>query len=372
MEGERARREQPTRVLVAPTAFKGTLGPAAVGRAMAEGVRRAWPEAEADLCPLSDGGTGLLDALDELEGGRFEELSVRGPLGRRTVARVLWTGPARVTIESAEAVGHHLVPAARRDPRVATTRGLGELLADVRERADRIALGLGGSATVDGGTGMARALGWGFEDADGGALPEGGAELARLARIRRPADRWAVPVRALCDVDNPLLGPTGAARVYGPQKGAGPADVEVLEAGLARLAERIERDLGIEVAARPGAGAAGGLGAGARAFLGAELVSGAAWMMERARLSERIVGADAVLTGEGRYDPQSGMGKLPGRVLEAAGRAGRPTILVCGAIDGPLPEGVMGFDGGGDVLGAEDLAELTAVACRRLWADGRL
>lgn len=363
---------RPRRVLVAPTAFKGTLGPAAVAAAMVEGVRRVWPGAHVVERPLSDGGNGLLEACQRLEGGRSHEVRVTGPLGDLVDSALLWRGD-EVVIESAQACGLHLVPEGRRNPLVATSRGVGELIAAALEAgAVRVLVGLGGSATVDGGAGMARALGWRFVDAEGRALPEGGGALERLATIEPPAEPLKVKVMALCDVENPLTGPRGAARVYGPQKGAGMAEVERLESGLARLAKVIEARLGIRVAGLPGAGAAGGMGAGVRAFLDGELTPGAAWMMERARLYEELEHADLVVTGEGGFDAQSEMGKLTGRVIEAARAVRVPVLLVCGRVEGRPPEGVRALDGGSRRLDERDLADLVEAGCRGLAGGDRL
>jgi glycerate kinase len=359
-------------VLVLPTAFKGTLGPGAVAGAMAAGVAAVWPSAEVVERPLSDGGNGLLEACERLLGGTLSEHEVSGPLGEPVRARTLRAGRLAV-IESAEACGLHLMLPERRAPLRATTRGVGELLHLVIDGgASEVVLGLGGSGTVDGGTGMARALGWRFEDEAGAPLAEGGGSLAGLDRVQAPPHPVGIEVKALCDVDNPLLGRQGAARVYGPQKGAGPEEVEVLEAGLARLAEVLEVGLGLAVAGLPGAGAAGGLGAGARAFLGADLLSGAEWMIEAAGLRDLLPGADLVITGEGRYDAQSGMGKLTGRVVAEARRAGVPVLLVCGRVDGPLAEGVRSVDSGGRLLDEDGIGRLTRDACRGLLDGGRL
>jgi glycerate kinase len=314
---------------VAPTAFKGTLGPSAVARAMTAAVTAVWPSAAVVERPLSDGGNGLLEACARFLGGTLSEHEVSGPLGEPVRARTLRAGRLAV-IESAEACGLHLVPPERRAPLRATTRGVGELVRVVVEGgASEVVLGLGGSGTVDGGTGMARALGWRFEDDVGTLLAEGGGSLTGLDTVHAPPHPVGVAVKALCDVENPLLGRQGAARVYGPQKGAGPEEVEVLEAGLARLADVLETELGLAVAGLLGAGAAGGLGAGARAFLGADLISGAEWMIEATGLRDLLADADLVVTGEGRYDAQSGMGKLTGRVVAAARRAGVRVGQVC-------------------------------------------
>jgi glycerate kinase len=359
-------------VLVAPTAFKGTLGPAQAAQAMAAGVAAVWPAAEVLQIPLSDGGNGLLEAYLALEGGAVETIEVTGPLGDRTMARYVRSG-STVVIESAEACGLHLVPSDRLNPLHATTRGVGELLlAAVAAGASEVILGLGGSATVDGGTGMARALGWSFSGAAGAPLGEGGESLARLRRIDPPPERLAARVVSLCDVRNPLTGPRGAATVYAPQKGARPEDVQQLELGLGRLADLIRLDLGVEVAELPGAGAAGGLGAGARAFLGADLVAGSEWMLRRGNVRGILSGVDLLVTGEGRFDAQSSMGKVSGRLLEAAGSAGVPALLVCGSVEGPTPHGVWAAHAPGRVLAGEDIARLVEDACRTLAGEGRL
>ncbi len=357
---------------MAPTAFKGTLGPVSVARALARGVAAAWPETEIALTPLSDGGNGLIEAYAVHAGGVEETYEVAGPLGSPVPARLLRLGGAAV-VESAEACGLHLVTADERDPLRSSTRGVGQLLlAAARGGATEIILGLGGSATVDGGSGLARALGWRFLDARGRSLAEGGGALIELSRIEPPGETLGARVVALCDVDNPLLGEWGAARVYAPQKGASPSEVEMLEAGLTRLAEVVSDQLGVEVAALAGTGAAGGLGAGARAFLGAELLSGAAWMIERLGLQNLLRGADLLISGEGRFDAQSGMGKVTGRAVEAARSAGVPTLLVCGSVEGPLPPGVTAVDGGGRQLAAGDLVQLTRDACLALAGRDRL
>lgn len=219
---------------------------------------------------------------------------------------------------------------------------------------------------------MARALGWRFLGAQGRSLAEGGGALVELTRIEAPGETLGARVVALCDVDNPLVGVWGAARVYAPQKGASPAEVEMLEAGLTRLAHVVSAQLGVGVAELAGAGAAGGLGAGARAFLGAELVSGAAWMIEKVGLRGRLRGVDLLISGEGRFDAQSAMGKVTGRAVAVAQSAGVPALLVCGDLEGPLPPGVTAVDGGGRRLTAGDLAQLARDACLALAGRDRL
>jgi glycerate 2-kinase len=348
-------------ILVAPTAFKGTMGAAEVAAALARGLTRAGFAARE--LPLSDGGPGLLDALAGVATGEGRA-RVAGPRGAPVDARFLWLGGSAV-LESAAACGLTLVAADSRDPERADTAGVAELLLAAAS-ADRIVLGLGGSATVDGGAGMARRLGWRFEDAAGRpvALPAG---LARLARIRPPAEPVPLPpVRALADVRAPLTGPGGAAAVFGPQKGAAPAAVARLAAGLERLAARLEADVGRAVAELPGGGAAGGLGAGAVAFLGAELIAGSPWVLETVSFDAALAAARAVVTGEGSYDAQTPLGKVPGEVVRRALAAGVPVVVVAGRIDGALPPGVHGLDGGGRRLDAQALESLAETRIPRL------
>jgi glycerate kinase len=284
--------------------------------------------------------------------GRFIETRVTGPLGEPVLARWGVLGD-QVTgvIEMAAASGLPLVPPERRDPRVTTTRGTGELLRAALDLGlRRIVLGLGGSATSDGGAGMARALGVRFLDAAGRELAEGGAALADLDRVDltgldprlSSASPGAAPLSLLvaCDVDNPLCGPRGAAAVYGPQKGATPAMIPLLDAALLRFAQRSEQATGRRVATLPGAGAAGGLGAGALLFTPAVLRPGVGIVLEAAGFDALLAGADLVLTGEGRTDAQTAMGKAPVGVAAAARRRGVPVICLSGGL-GPGADEVL-------------------------------
>jgi glycerate 2-kinase len=354
-------------ILIAPTAFKGTISARAAAEAMAAGAREAVPGAEVRVLPLSDGGNGLLDALLAARGGRFREARVTGPTGESVVARFLDQGVDAV-VETAEACGLHLVPPGRRDPMAATTAGVGELLraaagsdgaaCGAALAADRLVVGLGGSATVDAGAGMAAALGWRLLDDRGEPIPPGGAGLLRLHTLHAPdLPPRLPPVITLADVTNPLVGPDGAARVYGPQKGAGPEEVERLDEALSRWADIVARDLGRRVADLPGAGAAGGLGAAFAAYFDAPPWSGAEWLLDAAGFDHLLEAADLVITGEGAWDVQSSMGKITGEVVARAREAGVPVLLLAGAIQGALPRGVTGVDGGGSVLDETALAE---------------
>ncbi len=346
---------------------------------MAAGVADALPHEAVVVMPLADGGDGLLDALTAAVHGRVDDVPIHGPLGEAARGRVLIRAGEAV-VESADACGLHLVAVSRRDPLRTDTGGVGELIRSAAAAAGTVRVGLGGSATVDGGAGMARVLGYRLLDVAGRPLPPGGGALERLARIEAPASGGtggpggpggapaarARPTRivALVDVDNPLLGPNGAARVYGPQKGADAAAVEILERGLARLAERWRVDLGVEPANEPGAGAAGGLGGGMAAFLGAELMSGAEWVLRAVGFDEALARARRVVTGEGAFDAQSAMGKVVGTVLERARRAGVPALLVAGRI-AAAPEGdVALIDGGGAILDERAIRARVAAALR--------
>ncbi|UPT72985.1 MAG: glycerate kinase [Elusimicrobiota bacterium] len=251
------------KVLVAPNAFKGSLSCADAARAMARGVRSALRGARVTAIPVADGGDGLIDALRAAQGGALVSAPAHGPLGERRRASYLWiSGKRTAVIEMARASGLALVAPARRRVMAATTRGTGDLMRDaVRRGARTIIVGMGGSASNDGGAGMARALGARLLDCDGRELPDGAADLPRLCSVDARAVRTllsGVKVIALSDVTNPLLGPKGSARVFGPQKGASPAQVRALDRALAVWARALHRDLGVSVAAVPGAGAAGG------------------------------------------------------------------------------------------------------------------
>lgn len=326
------------RVLAAPASFKECLSAPEAARALAEGARRAG--AQVEELPLADGGRGTTDCLAAPMGLEMRHVRVAGPLGEPVTATFGLNRQAQTAVfEMASASGLALVPAGQRDALRATTRGTGEVLRAAMEAgARRVFMGIGDSATSDGGCGMAQALGVALLDSGGAAIGPGAAGLARLARIDA-SDRHPLvaetAIRVACDVDNPLLGARGAARVFAPQKGAGPADVEAIEAALARLADAAARDLGVDVRALAGGGAAGGLGAGAVAFLGATLESGAAWVLEALDIDRRLAGVDLVLTGEGRFDGQSLAGKAPMALARRARAAG----VMCAVVPGSTGPG---------------------------------
>ncbi len=332
------------RVLVAPDKFKGTLSAEQAANAIAAGWRRADPKASVETIPMADGGEGTLDALVAAMGGELFTEEVTGPLGdpvRSDFAVVdSANGPLGV-VEMAGASGLALVAARRRDPRRASTFGTGQLiLAVCGKGVRRVLVCIGGSATNDGGAGMAKALGVRLLDARGFEIRPGGAALLDLARIDLteldPSVR-RVDFVVASDVDNPLVGPVGASFVYGPQKGATDEDVAVLDSALRHFAAVVYRDLGVDLRDVPGAGAAGGLGAGLIAFLGAKLRPGVDVVMDAVGLRERMEGAGVVVTGEGRFDEQSLHGKVPDGLLRVGGEFRVPVVILCGErrIDAP-------------------------------------
>jgi glycerate 2-kinase len=329
------------RVLVAPQEFKGSLTAAEAAAALAAGVRDALPDADIDEAPMSDGGAGLVDALLAARGGERIEAPVHDPLMRPARAAWVLLRDGSAAIEMAAASGLVLISPDERDPLRATTHGTGELMRGALDRrCHEIVVGVGGSATVDGGAGALQALGVRLLDAAGADLPPGGGALARLDRIDlsgRDARLAGVRVRVAADVTNALCGREGAAAVFGPQKGATPDDVAVLDAALARFAEVARRDCGADMRELSGAGAAGGLGAGLVACAGATIEPGFALVAEAAGLTDRIAAADVVVTGEGRLDAQTGYGKTVAGVAALARERGRPVVAVAGSIEGRPP-----------------------------------
>lgn len=336
------------KIIISPDSFKGSLSARQVSEAIRDGVLRALPDAEAVLIPLADGGEGTVEALVTATGGRMVHTPATDPLGRpiESFFGILGDGETAV-IEMAAASGLPLVLPDLRNPMLTTSYGTGELIrAALDAGCRRIILGLGGSATNDGGIGMIQALGGRFLDADGREAGFGGGELIRI----RSTDVSGLDPRIAAvefvvasDVDNPLTGPQGASAVFGPQKGATPEMVEALDAGLHNLAEVVRRDLGIDIESVPGAGAAGGLGAAATAFLGAKPRSGIEIVLEATHFAERIRGASLTITGEGRIDAQTLRGKTINGVLRVARAEGVPVVALGGGIE---PEGYRLIDRG--------------------------
>jgi glycerate kinase len=333
------------RVLVAPDKFRGTLTAPQAARAMAAGWRRARPADELVELPMADGGEGTLETLMDALGGWLRTARVEGPLGDPVEAAFgLADGPAGLLgiVEMARASGLALV--SRRDPLRASTYGTGELITTaVRAGARTVLVCIGGSASTDGGAGMAQALGARLVDGRGQPIPRGGAGLLDLARVEltlmEPILR-SVSVLVVSDVENPLTGPRGAARVFGPQKGASPEDVVLLDRALGHLAAVLYRDLGVDFRELRGGGAAGGLGAGLAAFLGARIRRGVEVVMETVGFGAELEAADLVLTGEGRVDEPSLSGKVVGGVLAAARDLRKPAVVLCGEAE-VRPEGVL-------------------------------
>lgn len=342
--------DRPVTLVMAPNALKGSCSASAAAAALGRGARRAAPAAVIRQVPVADGGDGLLEVAVATLAAEARSYRVTGPDFRPLEAPLAWLPEQRTAIiEMALASGLALLEPDRRDPLQTTTLGTGELMRHALELgAEQLVVGLGGSATNDGGIWMATALGWRFVGADGRVLEPVGAALGRIAAIdgrnRHPGLR-AVRVQAVCDVDNPLTGPSGAAVVYAPQKGAGPAAVAALDRGLERFADRIGRDLGQDLRQVPGAGAAGGLGAGLMAFCDAELRPGAEVVLDLVGLDAALAGADLVITAEGRIDGQTRFGKAPAAVAARAKRRGIPCLAIAGGIgDDIAPLHALGID----------------------------
>ena len=322
------------RVLMAPDGFGGTLSPAQAATALAEGWRRTAPDDEVDLAPLSDGGPGFVDVLaTALPDAERRAVTVEDALARPVQAELLLHGTTAY-VESAQACGLHLLTQEERDPMRTTTYGVGQLLAAALDAgATRIVVGLGGSATNDGGAGLLSALGLQRLDAAGQRLAPGGAALRQVDRLSGDLDPRLADVElvAASDVESPLLGLYGASSVFGPQKGASREDVALLDGALTRWADVLEAALDVQVRDRPGAGAAGGLGA-ALFVLGATVQPGIALVQESVGLDERVSRADLVVTGEGRFDSQSLVGKVVSGVARTAGEHAVPCVVLAGDV----------------------------------------
>lgn len=336
------------KIILAADSFKGSLTSRQVAGAMERGIRAVFPACAVHAVTVADGGEGTVEALVDSLGGEFVTIGVRDPLMRPVEARYgIVDGGRTAVIEMAAASGLPLVEPELRNPLNTTTFGTGELIADALARGCRqFRIGIGGSATNDAGTGMLQALGYKFFDADGRELGQGGRILEKIRRIDdsdRSAALAGTAFTIACDVTNPFSGPQGAAYVFGPQKGADPAMVADLDRGLHHFAGVIERQYGQDIDLYPGAGAAGGLGGAFKAILGAELVSGIRMVLDAIGFDALLHGADLVLTGEGKLDAQTAMGKAPRGVLDAAERRGVPVVALGGTVEAVAELNRQGF-----------------------------
>lgn len=325
------------RIVIAPDSFKGSLSSAAAAECIGRGVLKVFPQAEIIKIPMADGGEGTVEALVSATGGRLVEQKVMGPLGQKVNAVYGILDDGTAIIEMAAASGLTLIPEEKRNPMTTTSYGTGELIkAALDSECSKILIGIGGSATNDGGMGMAQALGAKFLDESGKDLGFGGGELGRLDCIDisgLDSRLNNVEMVVACDVSNPLCGENGASFVYGPQKGADAEEVSILDKNLKHYAQIIREQLGKDIIDVPGAGAAGGLGAGLMVFLNAKLKSGIETVMDIVHMDNHLQGADLVITGEGKIDGQSIYGKVPVGVAQYAKRYHIPVLAVVGGID---------------------------------------
>lgn len=325
------------KIVIAPDSFKESMTAIEAAEAIERGWRRVFPNDTFSLVPMADGGEGTVQSMVDATGGHFVEREVQDPLGKPVLAKygILGDGKTAV-IEMAEASGLGLVPKAERNPLITTTYGTGQLILDALQAdVTKILIGIGGSATNDGGAGMLQALGGRLLDQSGAELPFGGAALADLSTIDLSDLDPRVKnleIIAACDVDNPLTGPLGASAIFGPQKGADEGMVQELDRALSHFAEVIRKDLGVDVETTPGAGAAGGLGAGLMAFLQAKLMKGVDIVIEHTDLKAKMRGAELVITGEGGIDAQTRFGKTPYGVAKTAKALGIPVIAIAGHV----------------------------------------
>ncbi|GAB3906341.1 glycerate kinase [Larkinella knui] len=323
------------KILLAPDKFKGSLTARQVCDAMTEGVRLAHPDAEIVALPMADGGEGTAEILTLTTGGEWITIPVADALGRTVQASYGISSDCRTAfIDMSQASGLRQLQRSEYNPLKASTFGTGQLIRDAISRGvTQLILGIGGSATNDAGIGMAAALGWQFLDKSGHPVQPCGEALRQIDQLIPPALPLNLTVDVACDVTNPLYGPNGAAFIYGPQKGASAGEVEELDQGLRHLARVIHRHFGIDLADIPGAGAAGGLGAGALFFLKATLKEGVNVVMEQTHFAAHLQGTNLVLTGEGKMDHQTLQGKLISGIARQAQKAAVPTIALCGTLE---------------------------------------
>jgi glycerate 2-kinase len=321
------------RILIAPDKFKGTLSAREVAEAIAAGLRDVSPDAKIDIVPMADGGEGTAEAIGQALGASWIKCKAHDPLGREIEVRYAWVDARKLAVmEMSEAAGMRRLKPTELNPEIATTFGVGEMLLDAAKRgANEIIIGLGGSATNDGGFGMARALGFRFLKKDARKLEcNMHSSLHELATVEKPTDLKLPKIIAAADVKNPLLGENGATRVFGPQKGAGLEQLDKLERALTQLADIVGKEFGFDYRNEPGAGAAGGLGFGLMSFCGAKIRPGFEVVSEAVGLESKMKDADVVITGEGSLDRQTLEGKTPAGVGRLARKLGKRVFAFVG------------------------------------------
>lgn len=318
-------------ILIAPDSFKGTLSASEVCDIIGQAFEDTIKNIKITKLPAADGGEGLCSCLHKILGGELKEASVRGVFGEKTQAEYLMLADNTAVIEMAACAGLPLA-GERKDPEKTVTFGVGELMLDARANgAKSVLLGIGGSATNDFGIGMASALGWKFTDENGAEVYPCGGNLGKIASITPPPNCFDLPVTVACDVENPLYGENGAAYVFAPQKGANEDAVRRLDEGLQSISRTVKKCLGIDVSAIKGSGAAGGMGGGAVAFLGAKLKKGIDIILDEADFEKKALEADLIITGEGRLDSQSVNGKVISGIAQRASALGKKVVAVCGS-----------------------------------------
>ncbi len=325
------------KIIIAPDSFKGSMSASMAAGAIEAGIKRTVPDVETIKLPMADGGEGTAETVCSILGGKLVSVPVIDPMGYKVDAQYCITNDGTAFIEMAQASGLTLVPEEERNVMCSSSYGTGQLIKDALDKGSRkIYIGIGGSATNDGGTGMAQALGACFIGDKWRLLSGSGENLGKIKRI--DASHMDERIKeaefiVLCDVDNPLCGPNGASFVYGPQKGANAEQVKILDEGMKNYAELLLRDLKADVADIPGAGAAGGMGAALMAFCGAKFTSGAEALMDLYDFDEKLKDADLVITGEGKTDASSLSGKAPQKVIARAKKFGVRTALISGIIE---------------------------------------
>jgi glycerate 2-kinase len=330
------------RILIAPDKFKGVLTAREVAENIAKGLREALPDLQIDIVPMADGGEGTAEAICEARGGSWLKCKAHDPLGREMEARYAWIEDGELAVmEMSEAAGMRRLSESERDPVRATTFGVGEMILNAASRgANEIIIGLGGSATNDGGSGLARALGYRFDceheheqEQEKAREREHVTGLINLSRIEKPRDLKLPKIIAAVDVQNPLLGKNGATRVFGPQKGASKGELNVLERALTRLADVVAEEFDFDYRDKPGAGAAGGLGFGLMSFCGATIRPGFDVVAEAVGLPSKMKAVDVVITGEGSLDRQTLEGKTPAGVARLTRKLGKKVFAIAGRTD---------------------------------------